>query len=62
MKSYVDCASTLDILKMDSGLLPKPNPSWIVFVPKDGDLAHVDEDGNDYKFNGLEWVIFKEEE
>ena len=53
MKSYVDCASTLDILKMDSGLLPKPNPSWIVFVPKDGDLAHVDEDGNDYKLNRL---------
>ena len=61
MRTYADCASTLDILKMDSGLLPKPNSSWNVFVPKKGDFAHVDEDGKDYEFDGSEWVIVKEE-
>lgn len=62
MRKYVDYASTLEVLKMDSGLLPKPNPSWNVFVPKEGDFAHVDEDNKDYEFNGSEWVVAKEEE
>ena len=61
MRVYVDRASTLEILKMDSGLLPKPNPLWNVFVPKDGDFAHVDEDDNDYQFNGVEWVVVEKE-
>ena len=53
---YVDSARTLEILKQDSGLLPKPNENWNTFTPVEGDLAHVDEDNSDYKFDGAEWI------
>lgn len=56
MKPYVDSCRTLEILKQDSGLLPKPVPSWKTFEPKKGDLAHVDQDDSDYEFNGSDWV------
>lgn len=63
-KKYVDSCRTLEILKQDSGLLPKPRLDWNTFEPKEGDLAHVDEDGKDYLFDGKEWqpVEDKEEE
>ena len=59
---YVDSCRTLEILKQDSGLLPKPRPDWNIFVPKTGDIAHVDEEDSDYEFNGTNWVKMAEEE
>lgn len=56
MVNYVDSCKTLDILKQDSGLLPKPKENWNTFVPNLGDIAHVDENNSDYEFNGSEWV------
>ena len=53
---YVDSCSTLEILKMDSGLAPKPHPAWNVFIPQKGDIAHVNEDDGDYEFDGSMWV------
>lgn len=41
MKNYVDNASSLEFLKMDSGLLPKPSENWNTFEPQEGDLALV---------------------
>jgi hypothetical protein len=57
MKEYADSCRTLGILKQDSGLLPKPQPTWNTFVPRKGDLAHVDEEDADYEFDGVEWVL-----
>lgn len=62
MKEYVDSCLTLEILKQDSGLAPKPKPEWNTFVPKEGDLAHVDEDDSDYLFTNGEWVKQPKEE
>ncbi len=62
MINYVDSCLTLEILKQDSGLLPKPKPEWNVFVPVQGMIAHVDEDNSDYEFNGTEWVKLEKEE
>jgi len=62
MNKYVDSCLTFEILLQDSGLLPKPKPTWNVFVPKQGDIAHVDEDDSDYEFNGTEWVKIEREE
>ena len=56
MKKYVDSCRTYEILLQDSGLLPKPTESWIVFVPEAGMLAHVDDDGSDYEFDGTSWI------
>ena len=56
MKNYVDSCRTLEILKQDSGLLPKPTESWKTFIPKIGDIAHVDENNSDYEFNGTNWI------
>lgn len=56
MINYIDSCLTLEILKQDSGLLPKPKPEWNTFVPVKGDIAHVDEDDSDYEFDGTEWV------
>lgn len=56
MDKYVDSASSLEILKQDSGLLPKPNENWNTFTPQLGDVARVDEDNSDYEFNGTEWI------
>lgn len=62
MINYVDSCLTLEILKQDSGLLPKPKENWNTFIPEKGMIAHVDEDNSDYEFNGEEWVkIVKEE-
>lgn len=61
-KQYVDSCRTLEILKQDSGLLPKPRPDWNTFEPKEGDLARVDEDGKDYRFDGKEWQPVEEKE
>ena len=58
MIKYVDSCRTLEILKQDSGLLPKPRPDWNTFVPQEGDVAHVDEDDKDYIFKNGEWVEF----
>lgn len=62
MKDYVDSCLTLKILKQDSGLLPKPKDDWNTFIPKKGDIAHVDEDNSDYEFNGSEWIKLEVEE
>ncbi len=56
MINYVDSCLTLEILKQDSGLLPKPKENWNIFVPTKGMIAHVDEDNSDYEFDGTEWV------
>ena len=56
MKNYVDCCRTLEILKQDSGLLPKPTESWNTFTPHIGDIAFVGEDKSEYEFNGTEWI------
>jgi hypothetical protein len=56
MKEYVDSCLTLEILRQDSGLAPKPSLEWNVFIPKEGDLAHVDEDDSDYLFVNGDWV------
>ena len=56
MLEYVDSCRTLEILKQDSGLLPKPREDWNVFVPKKGDVARVDADNCAYGFNGTEWI------
>ena len=56
MKEYIDSCCTFEILLQDSGLLPKPKEDWNVFTPQKGDIAHVDENNSDYKFNGEEWV------
>ena len=61
--NYVDSCLTLQILLWDSGLEPAPervdeegNPiPWNTFVPKEGDVAHVDENDTDYCFIGGEW-------
>lgn len=62
MKKYVDSCRTYEILLQDSGLLPKPNESWVVFVPENGMLAHVDEDDSDYEFDGTVWVKVENQE
>lgn len=62
MINYVDCCRTLEILKQDSGLLPKPREDWNTFVPAYMDIAHVDENDTDYIFNGVEWVVYVEGE
>jgi len=54
MRTYVDHARTLEILKQDSGLLDKPRGDWNVFEPKEGDYANAA--GQDYIFQGGEWV------
>jgi hypothetical protein len=60
-KHYVDSARTFEILNQDSGLLPKPRADWNTFVPKEGDLAYVDETDSEYIFNGSAWVEYTEE-
>jgi len=55
-RTYVDSARTLEILKQDSGLLPKPSENWNTFEPKEGDYAHVDEGNQDYQFVNGGWV------
>lgn len=59
---YVDSCLTLEILKQDSGLLPKPREDWNTFTPKKGDVAHVDEDNSDYQFDGKKWVKIESNE
>ena len=58
MIEYIDSCLTLEILKQDSGLLPKPKPNWNTFIPQKGMIAHVDQDDSDYVFDGLDWVIY----
>lgn len=58
---YVDSCLTLEILKQDSGLLPKPREDWNTFVPQEGDYAHVDENDSDYVFHNGDWVLVVEE-
>jgi hypothetical protein len=59
MKNYVDSARTLEILKQDSGLLPKPKENWNTFEPKDGDLALAN--NKEYIFKDNNWVEVEEE-
>lgn len=60
-KEYVDRCRTYEILLQDSGLLPKPKEDWNVFEPKEGDVAYVDEDDGDYRFDGSQWIKIEEE-
>jgi hypothetical protein len=55
MEKIVDTAYSLEYLKMDSGLLPKPNDGWFSFVPKKGDIAYVLPEDR-YEFDGSDWV------
>lgn len=52
---YVDSCISLEVLKQDSGLLPKPRENWNTFNPKQGDIALVNQ--KEYEFNGTEWII-----
>lgn len=54
--NYVDSCRTYQILLEDSGLLPKPNPSWNTFTPVKGMVAHVDQGDIDYGFDGEKWI------
>lgn len=59
--TFVDTCRTLDILKQDSGLLPKPTENWNTFTPEEGMLAWVFENNNArnksiYQFKSNEWV------
>lgn len=56
MNNYVDSCRTLNILKMDSGLLAKPAPNWKTFVPTKGDIAYVDNEESEYGFDGVQWL------
>ena len=56
MKKYVDSCRTLEILKQDSGLLPKPTESWNTFEPQIGDLAYISEEKAEYEFDGADWI------
>ena len=58
--NYVDSCRTYEILLQDSGLAPKPTDTWNVFTPTEGDIAHVDENDTDYRFNGTEWVAIND--
>ena len=62
MKHIVDSCRTLEILKQDSGILPKPKERWNTFVPKEGDIAYVSEDGFHYEFDGTDWVKKEQED
>jgi hypothetical protein len=53
MEKVVDYAYSLEYLKMDSGLLSKPNDQWKTFVPKEGDVAYVLNDR--YVFKNGDW-------
>ena len=52
MKKYVDICKTLEILKQDSGILPKPEENWKTFVPGVGDTALVLDESAEYEFDG----------
>lgn len=56
VEKYIDSCRTLEILKQDSGLLPKPTETWNTFEPKVGDLAYVDENRSEYEFDGTDWI------
>lgn len=56
MTKYVDSCLSLEILKQDSGLLPKPKEDWNTFIPKEGDIAFVYVDNSEYIFKEGEWV------
>ena len=60
--NYVDVCRTLEILKQDSGLLPKPTESWNTFDPKEGDYAYVCDIESVFMFIDGEWVLQEEEE
>ena len=57
---YIDSARTLEILKQDSGLLPKPREDWNTFEPKEGMIAYVSDEQKEYIFKKGKWVEFKE--
>ncbi len=50
---YIDEASSLKILNMDTGLAEKPDPNWNVISPKNGDLAKVGD--KEYVFRNGSW-------
>lgn len=56
MKKYIDICKTLQILKQDSGLFPKPTESWNTFEPQLGDLAYISEEKAEYEFDGTDWI------
>ena len=61
MMGYVDSCRTYEILLQDSGLAPKPCEDWNTFTPREGCVAHVDEDDSDYRFDGNGWVKIAKE-
>lgn len=60
--NYIDSCRTYEILLQDSGLLPKPKEDWNTFIPKEGMVAHVDENNSDYLFDGTTWIKLEETE
>lgn len=59
MRDYVDSCRTYAILLQDSGLLPKPKEDWNTFIPQIDDIAHVDENDTDYRWNGKNWEVIE---
>ena len=58
---YKYYCSTLDYLKMESGLIPVPEDSvetFIVTLPEKGDLGRVED--KIYKFTGKYWRYSKD--
>ena len=58
----VDSARTLEILKQDSGLLPKPKEDWNTFEPQENDVAYVSEEEKYYVFKNGNWEVKEDEE
>lgn len=58
---YVDSCRTYTILLQDSGVLPKPKPEWSTFIPKELDIAYVDETKIEYVYHNFQWVELTEQ-
>lgn len=64
MTDYKYICSTLEYLKMESGLIPVPNDSvdtYIVNPAVEGDIGLV-EFNKEYRYNGSDWEFVKEVE
>lgn len=59
-RRYVDSCRTHKILLQDSGMLPKSKANWNTFVPKELDVAWVDETQKEYVYHNYQWVELTE--
>ena len=64
MTDYKYNCSTLEYLRLESGLIPVPDDSvdtYIVVQPETGDIGLV-EFNKEYRFNGSDWEFVREVE